>query len=128
MKPEKYLEAFNIEIDAWCYGITQYPGEIYPSLVHAILKELTPTLAWALEHGVVFNLVEVSEKISKAAKYLVHHKEVAFSLLARFPAPHELKTEDEMYTLAAILDMVEKTHQGAIERMEKRWANLSKAA
>ena len=126
MAEDRYDEAFTIEIEAWCHGLANYPGEIYPALVHAVVKELRPSFRAAIENHVFFDVIYVADKICKASKYLVHDKEIVFSILARLPAPADLRSEEELYTLAAILESVEGTYEGAIERMEKRWAALDR--
>jgi hypothetical protein len=116
----RFDEIFEIEVDGWCYGVQNFPGEIFPGLVHAVIKELRPSFKAAIEHDHVFNLIEISRKFSKAAKYLVHEKEIAFSILAQLPTPFEL-TEDGQFILAQLIDQVEQTHGGALERLRRKW-------
>lgn len=117
---DRYDEIFAIEIDGWCYGIQNYPGEVFPGLVHAVIKELAPTFRTAIAHHYVFNIIEISQKFSRSAKYLVHEKEIAFSILAQMPAPPELD-EDEQFIMAQLIDQVEQSHGGAIERLQRKW-------
>ena len=114
-------ELFSIEVDGWCYGIQNYPGEIYPGLIHAVIRELAPSYRVAIEHNFPFDIVDVSKRISRAAKYLVHEKEVCFSILAQLPNPSTLN-EDGQYILAQIIDQVEKKYGGALSRLQKKWA------
>ena len=116
-----YDEIFNIEMDGWCYGIQNYPGEIFAGLLHAVVKELAPAFKLAIEHHYVFNALELSAKLSKAAKYLVHEKEIAFSIMAQLPSPFDLE-EDEQFIMAQIIDQVEQAYGGVIERMERKWS------
>ncbi|MCB0335857.1 MAG: hypothetical protein KDD62_06110, partial [Bdellovibrionales bacterium] len=111
---------FAIELKAWCYGIERYPGEVYPGLVHAIVRELGPIIQEAIVNHYAFNILETAETISKAAKYLVHQKEVAFSILAYFPLPGTLD-EDAQFVMAQIIDQVEAEYGGALERLKKKW-------
>lgn len=115
-----YNEIFAIEMDGWCYGIQNYPGEIFPGLIHAVVKELSAGFKLAIEHNYAFNALELSTKLSKAAKYLVHEKEIAFSIMAQLPSPHEL-SEEGQYILAQIIDPVEQAYGGVIERLERKW-------
>lgn len=115
-----YEEVFNVEIDGWCYGVENYPGEFYPNLVHLIIREMKGMFKAALEKAVVFDVVEISQKFSKASKYRIHEKEVAFSILAQLPRPSELG-EDGQYAMAQVLDKVEQVHSGVLERLERRW-------
>ena len=121
MAKNRYDELFAIEMEGWCYGLTNYPGEIFPELVHGVVRELKPSFLKAIQMEVIFDVVKIAQQFSKAAKYLVPEKEIVFSMLAQFPPPQTLKTEDEMYVMAQILDKVEQAHQGAIERLERRW-------
>ena len=54
---DSYDEIFGVEIDGWCYGVTNYPGEIFPGLVHRVIKELSPSFSAAIEHNVVFDIL-----------------------------------------------------------------------
>ena len=64
-KKKNYEQVFNIEVDGWCYGIANYPGEIYPGLVHLVIREVAPTLKIVIEKGVVYDIVDISRKISQ---------------------------------------------------------------
>ena len=119
-----YEEIFKVELDGWCYGITNYPGEIFPGLVHRVVKELGPTFVAALEHNVIFDILDISMKLSKAAKYLVDEREICFSILAQFPHPTTLK-EDGQFALAQVIDQVEQAYGGALDRLNKKW-NIEK--
>ena len=114
-------EIFAIEIDGWCYGLQNYPGEIYPGLVHAVIRELAPSYRAAIEHNLVFDVLDVSKRFSRAAKYLIHEKEVCFSILAQFPNPATLDEEGQ-YVLAQLIDQVEQHHGGALARLQRKWA------
>ncbi len=120
-----YEEVFNVEIDGWCYGIENYPGEIYPNLVHLVVREMKPLFIGALERGVVFDLVDISIKVSKSAKNLVHDQEILFSILVQLPVPSALP-EEAQYTFAQILDKADQKHEGLISKMEARWESLKK--
>ena len=117
---DKFDEIFSIEIDGWCYGILNYPGEIFPGLIHAVIRKLRGSFRAAVDHNLVFDLLLVSKKMSQSAKYLVHEKEIAFSILAQLPHPHELD-EDGQFVLAQIVDQVEQEYGGAIERLQRKW-------
>ncbi|RMG40334.1 MAG: hypothetical protein D6719_11215 [Candidatus Dadabacteria bacterium] len=126
IKPkDRYDEIFEIEVDGWCYGIQNFPGEIFPALIHGIIRELRPSFAIAIKNHYAFNILDVAAKISKAAKYLIHEKEVAFSMLSQLPNPAKLD-EDEQYILAQIIDQVEQAYGGAIERMRRKWSYENK--
>jgi hypothetical protein len=114
-------EIFSIDIDGWCYGVQNYPGELFPGLVHAVIRELAPTFRGALEHNFVFDILDVSKRISRAAKFLVHEKEICFAILAHLPNPTTLE-EEAQYTLAHVIDQVEQHYGGALTRLQKKWA------
>ena len=118
---QKFEELFRIEIDGWAYGIANYPGEVYGELVHGIIKELGSSFTLAIEAGVEFNIPELAERFSKASKYLVPEKEIAFNILAHLPHPADLG-DAEMETLAGVIDTAEKAFPGAMKRLQTRWA------
>lgn len=124
----RYDEVFQIEIDGWCYGLTNYPGEISAGMIHRIIRELSISFEAAIQHNVAFNILDMAAKFSKAAKYLIHEKEVAFAILSQLPNP-VLLDEEQQCVLALVVDQVEKAYGGAIERFQKRWrANGGKIA
>lgn len=124
---DKFDEIFKVEIEAWCYGISTYPGEIFPALLHRVVKELGVVFREAVANGLVFDIVDVATKLSKAGKYLVDEKELTFSVLAQLPNPATLN-EDQQYVLANIIDQVEQAYGGALERLQRKWANERKRA
>lgn len=118
---DRFDEIFAIEIEGWCYGIQNYPGEIFSGLIHAMVKELRPSLQAAIEHNVLFDILAISKKFSRAAKYLVHEKEIAFSILAQLPNPSDLD-EDRQFIMAQIIDQVEQAYGGALDRLQRKWS------
>ncbi len=124
---DRFDEIFDVEIDGWCYGITNYPGEVFPGLVHRIIKELAETFKAAIEHNVIFDILDISLRFSRAAKYLVDEREICFSILAQLPNPSTLG-EDAQFVLAQVIDQAEQAYGGAVERLERKWALEKKAA
>ena len=122
---DHFDEIFDIEMEGWCHGITCYPGEIFPGLVHAVIKELKPSFQRALQYNYVFNVHKLAAKFSKAAKYLVPEKEVAFSIIAQMPNPVDL-TEEEQFVMAQIIDQVEQQYGGALDRLRRKWSHEKK--
>ena len=120
---DRFSEVFDIEMDGWCNGIENYPGEIFPGLIHAIIRELAESFRLALEHGYIFNIIALSQKIQKSAKYLVHEKEIAFSIIANFPHPNSLN-EEALFTMSQILQQVEDAYGGALERFQHKWSKV----
>ncbi len=126
---EKSLdELFWETVDGWAYGIKNYPGEIYPELVYQVVKELGDDIRLAIRCELIVDLIKIGEKFNAAAKYLVPEKELAFNLLAQLPSPSQLKTENQLFSLAQAIDSVEKKIPGAIERLERKWGMASQRA
>ena len=117
---DRYDEMFAIEVEGWCYGIENYPGEVFPGLIHAVIKELRPSFKAAIEHNVMYDILAIPKRVSRACKFLVHEKEIAFSILAQLPHPSQLD-EDGQFIMAQIIDHVEQKYGGALERLQKKW-------
>lgn len=117
---DRYDEVFQVEMEGWAYGISNYPGEIFPELVFRVMRELESSFLAAIEHYHAFNIIEVATMFSRAAKYLVHEKDITFCILSLFPPPSKFD-EDGQFTMAQIIDQVEQAYGGAIERLEKKW-------
>lgn len=119
---ERYNEVFEIEINGWCFAITNFPGEISPELIHYIIRELAIGFHAAIEHNVVFNVVDIAGKLSQAARYLVLEKELVFSIVAQLPNPNVLEPE-QLDVLEEILRIVENAYPGTIDSFNDRWHN-----
>lgn len=116
----KYDEIFEIEVDGWCYGLANYGGEISPPIVFRVVGELAISFKAAIENNVIFDLLDVATRLSKAAKYLVKEKEIAFAILSQLPSPSGLD-EDAQFVLAQVVDQVERAYGGALERLQRKW-------
>jgi hypothetical protein len=116
----RYDEVFKIEMDAWCFGITNYPGEVSPQVVHRIIRLLSSSFQTAIEHNVVFDILDFSTKLSVAARGLVHDQEIAYSIIAQLPNPANLH-EDQQCVLGMVIDKVEQKYPGVLETFYKRW-------
>ncbi len=117
----RYQEVFDIELEGWCHGIAKYPGEISSVLVFSVVKELAPSFVSALVAGVVFDVMELATKLSRAAKYLVDEQDITFRILAQFPHPGTL-SEGAQYTMAQVLERVEGSYPGTMGQLEAKWA------
>ena len=117
---DRYDEVFQIELDGWCFGITNYPGEISPNIIHRIVRELAASLQAAIEHNVAFNILEISENISIATRGRVHTKEIALAMIAQLPNPAILQ-EEQQCVLGVIIDTVDREYTGALESFYRRW-------
>jgi len=118
---DRYDEVFDFEIEGWCYGITNYPGEVHAALVHSVVKELAGSFRMAIECNVIFDVLDISMRLSRAAKYLVDEREIAFSILSQLPNPISLGEEGQ-FVLGQIVDQVEQSYGGALERLERKWS------
>ena len=116
----RYDEIFEIEVDGWCYGLENFPGEIQPAIIFRVVGELAVSFKAAIENYVIFDLLDVSNRLARAGKYLVREKEVAFSILSQLPSPSSLD-EDGQFVLAQVVDQVEQAYGGALDRLQKKW-------
>lgn len=116
----RYDEVFQIEMDGWCFGITNYPGEVSAQIVHRIVRELASSFQAAIAHNVVFDILDLSSKFSVAARCLVHEHEIAFAIMAQLPNPANLH-EDQQVVLGMVIDKVEQKYPGALDTFYKRW-------
>lgn len=116
----RYDEVFQIEMDGWCFGITNYPGEVSAQVVHRIVRELASSFQAAIEHNVVFDVLDLAAKFSTAARSLIHEQEIAFGIVAQLPNPATL-TEDQQCVLGLVLDKVEQKYPGSLETFYRRW-------
>lgn len=115
-----YDEVFAVEIDGWCFGLANYPGEVSAQVVHRIVRELQSSFQAAIEHHVVFDILAVAAKISEAARFLVHEKEIALAVVAQLPNPAIL-SEDQQCVLGMVIDKVESQYEGALNGFYRRW-------
>lgn len=117
---DRYNEIFDVEVESWCYGLGNFPGELTPALVHRVMKEFAKTFEEAINHNLIFNLVEIAKSVRVAVRNLVDEHELAYSMLAQLPAPYKLN-EDQQFVIGQVIDIVEQSFPGALERLEKRW-------
>ena len=117
---ERYATVFPIEIDCWCFGLSNFPGELYPKLVHRVIKEMAPTFKAAIDSGYVFDIFETADKIFTASRQIVPLKHIVFAILANLPLAFELE-EDSQFVLAQVIDKVEQSYGGVVEQMEEMW-------
>ena len=123
----EFEEIFEIELDCWCYGLQRVNREIDSSVLHKVIKEFAPVLLKSIQHLYVCDLIETSRRLTSAARCKVSQKEITFYILSYLPSPSEL-TEEQSATLQKIVDGVEKTYGGAVQRLEKRWKAMKAIA
>ena len=124
---DRYDEVFDIEIDGWVFGLTNYPGEVSAPVLHRIIRELGSSFQMAIEHNVVFNVLEVAAKFSDATKNLVHEQEVAMAIVAQLPNL-ALLLEEQQCVLGLVIDQVEQAYPGALSSFYNRWKIGQQAA
>ncbi len=120
MRKKPFSELLKIELEGWCYGIANYPGEITAPIIHRIIEELQPSLLRAMEEGVEIDFYKLASKISQAAKYIVDEREIVTSLLMNFPNPKYLSPTVKDYFEKA-LDKVSKVFPEVIQILEMKW-------
>lgn len=112
---------FDIEIESWCYGLRNYPGEIYTELISALFDEIAPCFHEMIKANQPFNVLEVAEKFVEASHYIIDHYTITKLICQKFPNPNNINDMDMLYTIAQILDTIEKQYVGFQEVMERYW-------
>ena len=124
---DRYDEIFELEVEALCYALTNYPGEVFDTLFYLCLGDLKDSFNTAVESNVIFDILDVAARLSKAAKYLIDERDIAFEILNLLPSPEALD-EDGQFILAQLVDQVEQAYGGAIDFVESKWVEDSRAA
>jgi hypothetical protein len=117
---KRYAAVFPVEVECWCYGLTNFPGQLYPKLVHRVIKEMAPIFRSAIESSFVFELIETAKKISDCSNQVVTERQAVFAILANLPQPYDLD-EDSLMTLGQVVDQAEQAYGGVLEQMEELW-------
>ncbi len=118
---KQYDKILELEIRSWCRGVAEFEGEIDSAIVFKVVTEIAPTYQKAIECNVIFNIIDIANKFSKAAKFLVKEKEIAFVILSNLPSPTKLD-ENGQFILAQVIDQVEQKYGGALARLQKKWS------
>jgi len=100
-----FEELLKIELEGWCYGLANYPGQVHINLINRIAEELQPTFRKAISEGIRFDLVKLAAKFAKAAKYQVDEKEILVAFVLQLPPEDDL-LEEELEVLESILGRV----------------------
>jgi hypothetical protein len=117
---DRYDEVFEIEIEGWLFGLANYPGEISSQVIHRIVRELSTSFHLAIEHYVVFNILQIANKFSESARFLIHEQEIAMAIVAQLPNPATLE-EDQQLILGLVIDQVEQAYPGSLSSFYNRW-------
>lgn len=121
---KRYASVFPIEVECWCYGMINFPGQLYPKLVHRVVKEMSPIFKAAIESMYVFDLFDTAKKISEASNQVVTERQAVFAILANLPMPFDLD-EEALHTLGQVVDQAEQQYGGVLEQMEELWKRES---
>ncbi len=119
-KLKLYQENFQIVISAYAAGIRSYPGEVYDELIYIFIKDLEPMFIEALKFEYAFDILEIAEKFCEAGMFRLSPEGVVDTLLSLFPHPSELSMM-EQDTLIAMLEIVDRSLPGTVERMQWEW-------
>lgn len=117
---QRYASVFPVEVECWCFGISNFPGQLYPKLIHRVIKEMSPTFRAAIDNSYVFDVFDTAKKVYLASAGIIPEKQIVFSILANLPMAFELE-EESQFILAQIIDQVEKVYGGVIDQMEELW-------
>ncbi len=119
-KLKLYQENFQTIISAYAAGIRSYPGEVYDELIYIFLKDLEPMFVEALKYEYAFDILDIAEKFCEAGMFRLSPEGVVDTLLSLFPHPSALNVV-EQDTLIKILELVDRTLPGTIERIQYEW-------
>lgn len=124
--PGRLVEAAgSTEFAARCDSIdaelSRFRGEIDARRVHAIVFELVrPVLERAIRLHQWADLDGASLPMSKAAKYLVHEKEIAFTMAFQLPDPRTLDAEG-LRAFGRTVNALEGKYGGVESRVARMW-------
>ena len=110
-----YAEIFPIEIEGWCRGIENFPGELSPLTIKRIVFQLQPAFLMAFESGLQVDLVAIARQFSVAARGVVALREVLEWLVEALPGPNGLSV-DSLYSIADALGQANSSLPGLLDR------------
>ncbi len=114
----EYSVAYNIE--RWCYAVKNYPGEIHPTLLFKIVKQLIPVFKTAIEGNILVNLVAVAQHLAEAGKFVVSERELVVALASSLPSP-TLVDPAHHRVLAQTLGVIEQVLPGTLPQIKEHW-------
>jgi hypothetical protein len=115
-----YQEIFNIEINGWCHGLSQYPGEISQTLVFSAVQALGASFRRAILEKSTIDIPDIANRLSKASKYLVSEQDIVLRILANFPHPSSVDAESQQI-MGQIIDQVDRKFKGIKSLLELKW-------
>jgi hypothetical protein len=117
-----FAEIFELEINAWCYGLANFPGEMSIALVYSVLRELIPLFHAAVRHETVANLPLFGRMLTRVSDYKISPVEACFSTMVLYMNPFD----DEgrwINTILATVTEVERVYPdaGLLTRLARKW-------
>lgn len=106
---DRYDEVFGIEMEGWCYGVANFPGEMFPGLIRRVIKELTLSFREAIEHFHAFDIVAVANAFAEAASNVISAKEIALSIMSCLPCDGAVDDNSRLI-VRAMLEHVERVY------------------
>jgi|GEM_PF-6333182 len=110
----------KLTVDRWCFGVQNYPGEIYPKLIFKVIKQLAPAIKAAVEGNLVINLVALGQHLAQAGKYVVSEQEIILALAGALPCPTAIDPSHHE-TLANTLGVIEQVLPGSLSQVKDHW-------
>jgi hypothetical protein len=102
------------EIDEMCLALKSYPGEIYFDLPFYVVAGHAGMFKEAIEQGLALDVLDLSVQLTKAAKYLVHEKDVTTFIYVNLPPAASIAPTKRPF-LTRIVDQIEEQYSGSIE-------------
>ena len=115
-----YEEIYDTELDCWCFGLQRIGRQIENPIFYKVVQEFAPTLRESIENHYACDLIATAKRLTAAARCKIPQQEAVFYMLSYLPSPADL-TESQKAVLQEIVGTVEKTYEGARQRLEKRW-------
>lgn len=89
-------------VDDWCGALSGFPAEVSLDLVYFVSGACSDAYIEASTKGITGSVIEDSRRLSKAAKYLVHEKDIAYMIAARLAAQEDPSPASAAPTAAMI--------------------------
>jgi len=121
-----FAEIFEVELQCWCYGLTNIEDRVERRALNEVVKDFAPVFKEAIENLYAFDPIETTRRLLTAARCPELEKEMTFYLLSLLPFPTELNGE-QAKILNEIVLKVERLFGGAIQRLQRKWNSSSPA-
>lgn len=121
MADNSFSQIYNVELECWCYGISNTTEKVDHRVLHQVIKSFAPVIREAIENLYVIDVVDTAKRLVESGKCKPsEQKEIAFYILSILPTPCEL-TKEQNDVLIHIVNQVEDVYVGAFQRLEKKW-------